>query len=144
MQLNQLKSISAQKKRKRVGRGGKKGTYSGRGVKGQKARAGTRKEPAIRPFIKKFPKLRGIRMQHSWKNIENVNIGMLEKKFKEGEVVSPKTLHEKSLISFRWGKLPIVKILGDGDIKKSLLFKNCQFSTVAREKIEKANGKIED
>ena len=144
MQLNQLKSISAQKKRKRVGRGGKKGTYSGRGVKGQKARAGTRKEPAIRPFIKKFPKLRGIHMYRSPKNIENISIEMLEKKFKEGEVVSPKILQEKSLISLRWGKLPTVKILGDGEIKKSLFFKNCQFSVVAREKIKKANGKIED
>lgn len=144
MQLNQLKSISSRKKRKRVGRGGKKGTYSGRGVKGQKARAGTRKEPSIRPFIKKFPKLRGIRMQYSAKNIENVSIEMLEKKFKEGEVVSPETLQEKSLISLRWGKLPVVKILADGDIKKSLLFKDCEFSAAAREKIEKANGKIEN
>jgi len=103
MQLNQLKSISPRKKRKRVGRGGKKGTYSGRGVKGQKARAGTRKEPSIRPFIKKFPKLRGVRMRHSAKNTAHVSIEMLERKFREGETVSPETLREKSLIRLRWG-----------------------------------------
>ncbi len=144
MQLNQLKLTSRRKKKKRIGRGGKKGTYSGRGVKGQKSRAGTHKEPSIRPLIKKFPKLSGVRSRQLAKKIENVNLEILEKRFEEGEIVSPKTLLEKSLVSSRWGKLPIVKILGGGDIKKALLFKNCQFSAAAREKIKKAKGKIEN
>ncbi|MBZ1348254.1 MAG: uL15 family ribosomal protein [Candidatus Nealsonbacteria bacterium] len=61
MQLHQLKPIHKRKKRKRLGRGGKRGTYSGRGMKGQKSRAGARFEPIIRGLIKRYPKLRGYR-----------------------------------------------------------------------------------
>lgn len=63
MQIHQLKPIHKIKKKKRVGRGGKRGTYSGRGLKGQKSRAGRKMQPAIREFIKKFPKLRGYRFK---------------------------------------------------------------------------------
>jgi large subunit ribosomal protein L15 len=68
MQLHQLKPIHKLKKRKRVGRGGKKGTYSGRGIKGQKARAGRRLKPAIRELIKRYPKLRGYKFKSKIKN----------------------------------------------------------------------------
>jgi len=63
MQLNQLKPAHKPKTRKRVGRGGGHGTYSGKGQKGQKARAGTKFQPAIRYLIKRYPKLRGYRYQ---------------------------------------------------------------------------------
>ena len=63
MQLQQLKPIHKFKKRKRVGHGGKRGTHSGRGVKGQRARAGRRLKPVIRELIKKYPKLRGYRQK---------------------------------------------------------------------------------
>jgi len=59
MQLHQISPAHSNKKGKRVGRGGKRGTYSGRGIKGQKARAGHRIRPAIRDFMMKIPKLRG-------------------------------------------------------------------------------------
>ena len=61
MQLQELKPIHKKKQRKRVGRGGKRGTYAGRGLKGQRARAGRRLKPAIRELIKRYPKLRGYR-----------------------------------------------------------------------------------
>ncbi len=49
-----------EKSKKRVGRGGKRGTYSGRGIKGQKSRAGRKMRPAIRDLIQRTPKLRGV------------------------------------------------------------------------------------
>ena len=59
MQIHQLKIIHKMKRKKRVGRGGKKGTYSGKGIKGQKSRAGKRFKPMIRDVIKRYPKLKG-------------------------------------------------------------------------------------
>ena len=59
MQLHEIKPTHKLKTKKRVGRGGKKGTYSGRGVKGQKSRAGAKIRPEIRDLIKKMPKKRG-------------------------------------------------------------------------------------
>jgi large subunit ribosomal protein L15 len=59
MQIHDIKPDNKIKSKKRIGRGGKKGTYSGKGVKGQKSRAGAKIRPEIRDFIKKIPKLRG-------------------------------------------------------------------------------------
>jgi large subunit ribosomal protein L15 len=58
MQLHQIKS-SKKRPKKRIGRGGKKGTYCGKGMKGQKSRAGAKIRPELRDFIKKIPKTRG-------------------------------------------------------------------------------------
>ena len=63
MQLHELRPKHKIKKRKRIGRGGKRGTYSGRGMKGQKSRAGARFEPIIRGLIKRYPKLRGYKFK---------------------------------------------------------------------------------
>lgn len=63
MQLHELRPKHKIKKAKRIGRGGKRGTYSGRGMKGQKSRAGARFEPIIRGLIKRYPKLRGYRFK---------------------------------------------------------------------------------
>ncbi len=60
MQLHQLKPTHPLSSSKRVGRGGKRGTFSGRGTKGQHARAGHRIRPAERDFIQRLPKLRGV------------------------------------------------------------------------------------
>lgn len=59
MQFHTLKRKTANKKSKTVGRGGKRGKTSGRGTKGQNARAGRKKRPELRDFIKRVPKLRG-------------------------------------------------------------------------------------
>jgi large subunit ribosomal protein L15 len=61
MNLHQLVPVHKAKNKKRIGRGGKRGTYSGRGVKGQKARAGSRIRPGTRDLIQSIPKLRGAR-----------------------------------------------------------------------------------
>lgn len=142
MELDQLKPIHKSRKRKRIGRGGKRGTYSGRGIKGQKARAGRKLQPAIRELIKKYPKLRGYRFKSQDKNIAVVNIGVLEKKFKPSEVITPKTLLEKKIIRRIKGKIPRVKILGKGELTKKLDIEGCEISKQAKEKIEKAGGTV--
>ena len=59
MQLHELKPIHKNKESKKIGRGGKRGTYSGKGMKGQRSRAGARMQPIIRELTKRYPKLRG-------------------------------------------------------------------------------------
>jgi len=146
MQLHQLKPKHKLKTKKRIGRGGKKGTYSGRGMKGQRSRAGRRFEPIIRGLIKRYPKLRGYKFKPKAKNqnseIVILNLDILEKKFNSGERITPKVLLEKKIISTIKGKLPKVKILAEGKLTKALIIENCQFSKQAKEKIEKAGGNI--
>jgi large subunit ribosomal protein L15 len=142
MQLHELKPIHKGKKPKRVGRGGKRGTYSGRGLKGQKSRAGRKLRPAIRDLIKRYPKLRGFKFKSIGVKFSMVNVDVLEKKFMAGEQVSPKILVEKKLIRKIKGKLPKVKILGQGELTKKLVIEGCEVSKGAREKVEKIGGSI--
>ena len=144
MQLHQIKPIHRKKRVKRVGRGGKRGTYSGRGLKGQNARSGRRFKPAIRELIKRYPKLRGYRFVVREDGVCAVNLDILNKKFSAGETVSPQTLYEKKVISRFKGNLPEIKILGDGDLTKKLVFEDCQFSKNAGEKVKKAGGTIKN
>ena len=145
MQLHQIRPKNKLKKKKRIGRGGKKGTYSGRGVKGQKARAGHKLQPIIREIIKKYPKLRGYNFNplQNKPPLEIVNLSQIEVKFKEGEIVTPKSLIEKKLIKKIKGRVPQVKVLGDGEITKKIIIRQCLISKSAKEKIEKAGGKVE-
>lgn len=144
MQLHEIRLKHKTKKRKRVGRGGKRGTYSGRGIKGQKSRAGRRMKPVIRDWIKRYPKLRGYRFKgRNLKfKIQIVNLDILEKKFKTGETVNPSSLLEKGIIRKIKGKAPQVKILGRGELTRKLIIEECQVSDGAREKIVKAGGQI--
>ena len=142
MELYQLKPRHKLKRRKRVGRGGKRGTYAGRGVKGQRARAGRRLKPVIRELIKRYPKLRGYKFKKQAFKPAIINIETLEKKFKSGEIVDPKILLEKKLIRRIKGKVPKVKILAKGKLTKKLIIEGCQVSKSAREIIEKAGGQI--
>jgi len=141
MQLHELRPIHKSKKGKRVGRGGKKGTYCGRGVKGQKSRAGRKLKPIIREIIKRYPKLRGYRFKAK-KEFAILNLDVLEKKFNEGEKITPEILVERKIIRRIGGKVPKVKILGRGELKKKLEFERCLFSKKAKEKIQKAGGII--
>jgi len=144
MQIHQLKPIHKNQKRKRIGRGGKRGTYSGRGIKGQKSRAGRKLQPVIRELIKKYPKLRGYRFKSRDKDTATINIGVLEKKFESSGVITPKILLEKKLIRRIKGKIPKVKILGKGEVKKKLTIEGCEVSKNAGEKIKKAGGKVKE
>lgn len=142
IQVHQLKSNFKRKLRKRVGRGGKRGTYSGHGIKGQKARAGAKFMPIIRGIIKRYPKRRGYRFTPVKAKPFVLNLHWLEKKFEKGQTVSPQSLFEKKIIRRINGKIPTVKILGMGEIKKNLTIQNCLLSKTAKEKIEKAGGQI--
>jgi large subunit ribosomal protein L15 len=142
MRLHLIRPIHKRKKKKRIGRGGKRGAYAGRGIKGQKARAGRRMKPLIREWIKKYPKLRGYRFKPLFPKPAIINLWVLEKKFKKGELVSPEILIERRIIRKMKGRVPKVKILGKGEIKKPLIIERCQVSSQAKEKIEKVGGKI--
>jgi large subunit ribosomal protein L15 len=142
MQLHELKPKNAFRRKKRVGRGGKKGTYAGKGGKGQTRRSGFRLKPLVREWLKKYPKLRGYRFSVIEEAPDTVDIAALEKKFSAQEIVTPKTLAEKKLIHSKNGKLPKVKIMGDGEITKILIISGCKVSKKAKQKIEKVGGEI--
>lgn len=145
MQINNIIPKTKSKKTMIVGRGGRRGKTSGRGGKGQTARAGNKRRPELRDFIKRIPKLRG-RGISPHKSVETkpviVNLESIEKSFKSGDVVSEKTLIEKKVIVTFEGRVPHVKILGNGEITKKLSFEGCKISKEARIKIEKMGGTI--
>ena len=146
MQIHEIRRVHANKKKKLVARGGKRGKTAGRGGKGQTARAGNKRRPAMRDIIKKLPKLRGHgknraksvfdRGPEAVVNVQALNV------FKAGDVVTPTSLVAKGLISQSFGKHPKVKILGTGDIAIAITLEGCTVSASAREKIEKAGGTI--
>ena len=142
VQIHDVKPNTKKKAKKRVGRGGKRGTYSGRGMKGQKSRAGRNMRPEMRDIIKKLPKKRGYRFSSIKEKPELVNLSVLESNFNENDKITPTALLEKKIIRKKKGKMPAVKLLGTGNITKKLLVSECQISGAAKEKIEKAGGSI--
>jgi large subunit ribosomal protein L15 len=162
MQLYQLKPTYQKKKPKRVGRGGKKGTYSGRGLKGQKSRAGRKPRPGFAGgdtlLIKGLPKQRGqrgkLKIRQGRKLSRRLkpvilNLKDIEKKFfvkvsqkksgagqKINQTVSPKSLFKKGLISKINKRVPPVKILGQGQLREKLHFKDVQLSKSVQEKMK--------
>lgn len=145
MQNHNLKRKTENKKKILVGRGGKRGKTSGRGTKGQKARAGHKIRPEIRDMIKRLPKLRG-RGVNSNKSIQKdatpINLSNLDS-FKANEIVSPKTIVDKGILATVHGRYPRVKLLSLGEVSVALTVRGCEVSTGAKAKIEKAGGKIE-
>jgi len=142
MQLHELKRKTPQQAQKRVGRGGGRGKTSGRGTKGQKARAGHSIMPAIREILKKLPKRRGYNQKSIVAKPSVVNIEAIEKVFASGDAVNPKTLLERGMVRGRKGVTPLVKILGTGDVTKKFTVSGCTVSGSAKAKIEKAGGSV--
>jgi len=142
MQIHELKPKHKNKDKKRVGRGGKKGTYSGKGQKGQSSRAGRKMVPIIRELIKKYPKLKGYRRFVIESHKAIVNIETLEKTSKDGETINPENLIKKGIIRMIKGKKPEVKILGKGKLTKKLIIENCKVSASVKLAIEKAGGSV--
>ncbi|QQR49884.1 uL15 family ribosomal protein [Candidatus Nomurabacteria bacterium] len=145
MQFHTLQRKNKNPKKITVGRGGRRGKTSGRGTKGQKARAGHKIRPMIRDIIKKLPKRRG-RGKNSFKSFaykpKTVNLAVLEKHFTTGEVVTPSSLLAKGLITRTKGVTPRVKILSDGELTKKLTIKDCLVSVVTREKLTTGGSTI--
>ena len=131
MQFHTLKRKTANKSKRQVGRGGTRGKTSGRGTKGQNARAGRKKRPELRDTIKRVPKLRG-RGKSSFKSFrlkpEVVNLATIEKLFSTGEVVNPESLMAKGAIKGRRGKNFTVKVLGKGELTKKVVFEGVEMS----------------
>jgi len=126
------------KKSKRIGRGGKRGNYSGRGIKGQKARAGHKIKPMIREMILRFPKLRGSgNVSIKKPEIFEVNLDQIDKVFQAGEKVDQETILAKGLVKVpKTLKRFIIKILGRGKLTKKLVFDHrLNFSERAKQKI---------
>ncbi|HEY0979583.1 MAG TPA: uL15 family ribosomal protein [Candidatus Paceibacterota bacterium] len=148
MQSNTLAPKTQRITSPRVGRGGKRGKTSGRGTKGQNARAGHRKRPEMRDILKKLPKLRGhgqnrartVRAKR--REYAPVNLATLEAAFAAGDTVTPETLYKKGLVPSRGGKIAYVKILGAGSLTKALKVSDCTTSDTAKAAIEAAGGSV--
>jgi large subunit ribosomal protein L15 len=145
MQIHQISRKTKRATKTQIGRGGKRGKTSGKGHKGQKARAGRKLRPELRDIIKKMPKLRGrgknINKAFALKAI-SVNLDVLNKNFEAGQTVSPLTLFNKDIIKKVSGKLSPVKILAVGELDKKLIIKNCQVSDSAKAKLTKSGSVV--
>ncbi|MDR0618196.1 MAG: 50S ribosomal protein L15 [Endomicrobium sp.] len=144
MGLHNLKPQKGSKHRKKIvgrGVGSGHGRTSTRGSKGQKARSGdgSKKigfEGGQMPLIRRIPK-RGFNNQFR-KEYEIVNVESLNK-FESGVEVTPTSLKQAGMVK----KAKLIKILGVGELKKSLTIKVTAFSKSAIEKIKSAGGKSE-
>lgn len=144
MQIHELQ-VNKKKSKKRVGRGGKRGTYSGRGMKGQKSRSGGNVDPLFEggrsSLVQRMKKLRGFKAITAKKN--NINLDSIEAKFNDGDVVSTESVLKAGLIK-KSKSNDGIKILGDGKLsKKVTISSEILVSKTAAEAIEKAGGKIE-
>lgn len=143
MQIHELSTTTS--KKKRIGRGGKRGTYSGRGMKGQKSRSGGNVDPLFEggrtSLIQKMKKKRGFKSPHAKKTV--ISLAGIDKVFSDGDTISIATLLEKSLVSHK-KKRDGARIVANGEIsKKVTIASEIGVSTKAKEMIEKAGGKIE-
>ena len=146
MQIHDLKPAPGSKhSRKRVGRGpgSGQGKTAGRGMNGQKSCSGGGKRAGFEggqtPLARRLPKLPGFK---NFNRVEYkaVNVGRLNEKFESGDVVNGETLCEKGIIK---RADTLVKILGDGELDKSLTVQVDKVSASAASKIEAAGGKVE-
>jgi len=152
LNLHSLQPAQPRKERKRIGRGlgSGKGRYSGRGIKGQKSRAGSHMMPAgfeggQMPIDMRLPKLRGNTSADAMPvgpfrtSTVPVNLRDLEARFDAGADVTPEALVTAGLIK---NTKTDIKILGSGDLTKNLAVTAHGFSKSAREKIEAAGGSV--
>lgn len=144
MKLNELRPAAGSRKpskRRGRGNGSGHGNFSGRGCKGQRARAGGKYtmpgfEGGQTPFWKKLPK-RGF-FNYTGKRYAWINLETLESRFEDGAEVTPELLHERGLIKQQGDGL---KVLGEGKLTKKLTVHAHRFSASARQQIEQAGGK---
>lgn len=141
MELHNLVRKTKNKKKKVVGRGGARGKTSGRGTKGQNARAGRKKRPELRDIIKKLPKLRGYKFSSTEPKSVIVNLADLNI-FEQGAKVNPSLLISNKLVKKVKGITPKIKILNNGDISRAITVSGCMVSKEAKIKIEKAGGSV--
>lgn len=142
--LHTLKPAKGARHRpKRIGRGNASGhgTYSTRGQKGQRARAGGRRglrRLGMRRLLLSIPKVRGFRSLKP--RPRPINLSDLDRVLKAGDVVNRNRLIALGLAR---ETEKFVKILGDGTITKAVTVRGIPMSASAREKITAAGGTIE-
>jgi large subunit ribosomal protein L15 len=144
MSLHEIhKDVHTHKKPQRIGRGigSGKGKTSGKGHKGQIARAGWKALPIFQgggsPLVRRVPK-RGFTNSFALV-VAEVNVGDLEELFDGGAAVTPEALEEAGFLKRRFD---VLKVLGDGELKKKLSVSAHRFSASARSKIEAAGGSV--
>lgn len=135
MQINTLQPKTKLRQKKRIGRGGKRGTFSGRGTKGLLARAGGKRRPEERDTLKRIPKLRGYRFKSFQDRPIVINFDVLEQKMKAGDLISPETLLKAGVIRKKKSRMPKVKILGRGIVDKKFTFRGVLFSKAVATKL---------
>ncbi len=140
MQLHQLQPRHKNEKNKRIARGGKRGTYSGRGQKGQSSRAGAKIRPASRDLIIRIPKRRGFKNKPLGPKPVILKLNDLEKKFDNNQTINIKVLLKRGFIK---NENQRVKILDGGELKKVFVIEGLEVSAKAAEKIKSAGGKVE-
>ena len=136
-------------KGKRVGRGygsGKGGHTIGRGQKGHKSRSGYSNprpgfEGGSMPLSRRIPKLKGFSRQYLKIKFPAVsfNLSTIDKNYAAGETVNMETLHTKKLIK---AKVNNIKIIGNGEFNKKVIFEGIKFSTAAKAILEAAGCEL--
>ena len=145
MQIHNLKRQHKNKKDRIVGRGGKHAKTSGRGGKGQTARAGNKRRPELRDIIKKLPKNRGYQFKSFQVKPIGISLDKIAKAYAKGGAVNPNSLLELKIIKKKKGWLPEVKILNNKDnFVVKIQVSKCLVSEGAKEKIIKAGGEVEE
>ena len=139
-EIKPAEGASHRRKRRGRGDGSGRGNYSGRGMKGQGAREQVPYlfEGGQLPLIKRLPYMRGFRNRNRVAYVP-VSVDRLNAAFEDGAEVTPQVLLERKIIR---RKQDLVKVLGDGDIKKKLNISAHAFSQSARAKIEEAGGAV--
>ncbi|MBI21809.1 MAG: 50S ribosomal protein L15 [Chloroflexi bacterium] len=140
--LHEISRTAGKKsKRKRIGRGNGsgKGTYSGRGLKGQKQRESINPlfEGGQTPLIKKLPHMRGFNNLFKISYIP-INLDVLNS-FDDGSEINIQSLVDKKVLRNRKS---LVKVLGRGSLSKKLIVSAHSFSVTAEKKIKKAGGEV--
>lgn len=143
MQTHNLKRLHKNKRDRLVGRGGKHAKTSGRGGKGQTARAGNKRRPELRDIIKKLPKHRGYMFNSFQVKPLCVSLDKVAFAFPKGGEVTPSALLALNVIKKSKGVIPMIKLLsGKEDFGVKIQVSKCLVSSTANEKIMKAGGTI--
>ena len=145
MQIHTL-DVEKKKSRKRIARGGRRGTTSGRGTKGQKSRSGSSVDPLFEggrsSLVERMKKLKGFKSPRAKRTA--VTLAFLERHFDAGEEVSRTSMIKKKLFSPK-RVVGGFKVVASGTLSKALVFDSrVQFSETALSAVKKAGGTIRE
>ncbi len=138
MQIHEIKNPNKRKSLKKIGRGGKRGTYSGKGQKGQKSRSGHKIRKAERDIIQRLPKLRGIKNKSHKEEVIAISITRLEEIGKK-QKITKELLYEKGIVRKKFSR---IKIVGLPKEVAPYTIEGVPVSKKLKEKIESMGGKV--